>query len=81
MKIKLRDEVEDTITGFHGTVVAQAEYLNGCVRFGVQPRVTKEGELPDWQWIDEQQLNTVERREQPDVNDGLGGPAEAPPRF
>ena len=81
MTIKLRDQVEDTITGFQGTVVARAEYLNGCVRFGVQPTVTDKGKLPDWQWIDEQQLNVIEKREQPAASAATGGPAEAPPRF
>ncbi len=81
MTIKLRDQVEDTITGFRGTVVARAEYLNGCVRFGVQPRVIEEGKIPEWEWVDEQQLTVIEKSEQPAPSAETGGPAEAPPRF
>ena len=72
MTVKLRDKVEDTITGYRGTVVAKAEYLNGCIRFGVQPTVTKEGELPDWQWMDEQHRNVIEKRQQPAASAATG---------
>jgi hypothetical protein len=33
MNIALRDQVEDVITGFKGTVIARSEWLNGCVQF------------------------------------------------
>ena len=81
MKIKLGNKVEDVITGFHGTAVARAEYLNGCVRFGVQPTVVQEGKLPNWQWIDETQLRVTETKQTPATLAPTGGPAEAPPRF
>ncbi len=81
MPIKMRDHVEDIITGFHGTVVARAEYMNGCIRFGVQPRVAEAGKLPEWQWIDEPDLVVVENAQETVPLEVKGGPFEAPPRF
>jgi hypothetical protein len=36
--------VKDTITGYSGIVVARHEYLNGCLRFSLQPdKLDKDG--------------------------------------
>ena len=44
MAINLGDKVTDTISGYSGIVVARYEYLNGCVRFQVEPdKLTKDG--------------------------------------
>jgi len=53
-KIELGVKVKDNITGFEGTTVARAEYLNGCIQYQL------EGDMPtkpgDDIWIDEQRL-------------------------
>ncbi len=54
MSVNLGAKVQDSLTGFSGTVVARAEYLFGCVRCEVV------GNDPDKNvWIDEQRLELV----------------------
>lgn len=55
-EIKLGDLVRDKITGLLGVAVVKSEYLNGCVRFGVQPRELHEGKPIDSFYFDEPQL-------------------------
>jgi len=61
--IKLGQLVKDVITGFQGIAQCRMEYLNGCVRFYVQPKAftDKDGKLtiPDSQAFDEEQLEIV----------------------
>ena len=60
-KIKVGATVKDIITGFTGVVMARAEYLTGCERYGILPKgLTAEGKIPDWEWIDENRLLTTE---------------------
>jgi len=57
MGIKLGDKVKDSITDFEGVVIARIEYLNGCIRYSVQPtKLNEKGEIAETAWIDEQQL-------------------------
>ncbi len=56
---KLGDRVKDRITGFAGVVVARDEWLNGCVRYGVQATGLHDGKPVDIQWIDETQVDVV----------------------
>ena len=60
--INLGEEIKCKVSGFKGIVVAQTEYLNGCIRCGVQPKVKKDGTLPEVQWFDEPQLEVVGRK-------------------
>lgn len=39
--------VEDKITGFQGYVIYRVEHMNDCIRYGIQPQLDKEGQLPD----------------------------------
>lgn len=60
MKITLGSEVKDTITGFTGIAVARDEWINGCVRYGIQPPMTKDDkEIPIVCWIDEKQIKVI----------------------
>jgi hypothetical protein len=56
MKIELGREVKCKVTGFKGIATSRTEYLNGCFRIGVQPRVEKDGKHPDAMYVDEPQL-------------------------
>lgn len=58
--IELGQKARDTVTGFQGVAVAYTKWLNGCMRFGLQPPVDKEGKLPEAQWFDEPQIELVE---------------------
>lgn len=58
--IELGDEVEDITTGLRGIVTSRTEYLNQCVRLGVQPRYNeKEQKLPDSYYVDEHAARVV----------------------
>ena len=57
--VKLGDMVKDKITGFEGLTLEKSEYLNGCIQFEVQPRIDKEGKIPESSHIDEQQLEVI----------------------
>lgn len=77
--IKLGSEVEDVVTGFKGIITARAEYLNGCMRLYVQPKVDKDGKHQEGLWIDEPQLiMTGETNIQPGTRD-KGGPIQNAP--
>ena len=58
-KFKLGQEVKDIVTNFKGVVVARTQYLNKCVRYGIQPTELKDGKPVDWIYIDEEQLEAV----------------------
>lgn len=60
--IKLGDKVKDKISGFTGIAVSRIEYINGCIQYGVKPRVKKNGEMPDIQYIDEKQLSIISKK-------------------
>lgn len=59
MGIKLGQEVRDRITGFKGIATVKMEFLNGCRRFAVQPKVDKKGEVPDDKSFDEPDLEII----------------------
>ena len=50
--------VRDVVTDFEGAVIARTEWLNGCVRYGVQSRKLKNEAPVDTQWFDAQQLES-----------------------
>jgi hypothetical protein len=60
MDIALGSKVFDRITGFEGIAVARVEYINGCVQYCVQPRVDKDGKVPDSQYLDDKRLEVVD---------------------
>lgn len=82
MRIQLGQRVRDSVSGFEGIVVCRAEWLNGCVRFSVQPRVDKDGKLPEMQWIDEGQCEAMAEppAENPVAQPRKGGPRNDPVR-
>jgi hypothetical protein len=71
MSVKLGTIVTDRITGFQGIAVCRIEYLNGCVRYGVQPAAIG-NKIEEPTYIDEQQLT---------AHSGVtsGGPGSVPP--
>ena len=58
-KVKLGQEVRDKVTGFQGIAISITEYLQGCKRIEVQPKVDKDGKLMDMACFDEPQLEIV----------------------
>ena len=78
--IELGSKVRDRVTGFTGTATARVEYLNGCVQYCVKPRMSKKGEMPEGQYIDDKQLEVIEEDELSIKATETGGPAADAPR-
>ena len=68
--------VRDKITGFEGFVILRVEHMNGCLRYGIQPKVDKEGKRPDFVVIDGPNLTIVDP-----PTDGLEKTSETPNTF
>lgn len=61
IQIKFGSIVKDRVTGFKGMVVARVEYFNGCIQYGIRPKMKKgeTGKRPDVEYIDEQHLEVI----------------------
>lgn len=59
-KFKRGDTVRDKVTGFTGIVVARYDYISGCNRYCVQPKVGADGKMPDSTNIDEPALEQLD---------------------
>lgn len=71
--------VRDTVTGLKGIIDTRAEWLNGCLRYSVQPKMKKaDKETPKSYWVDEAQLEQigegVRRADKPEQVARTGGP-------
>ncbi len=73
MKIELGDEVKCKITGFKGTAISKQEHINGCSHYQIQPKIKKDGTLPDAEWVDELQLEVTKKKKISRKTD-TGGP-------
>jgi len=54
--IELGSKVKCKYTGVIGVAVVRAEFINGCVQYGVAQPVKKDGTLPEETAIDEKSL-------------------------
>lgn len=78
-RINLGDRVKDKVSGFEGTVVARTEWLNGCWRMVVAPRVDKDGKMGDTHSFDEPQLELVIEKAAKQGSKKTGGPESIKP--
>ena len=69
--IKLGSKVKDKITGFTGVAVQRIEYLYGCVRYGVEGKVGKDGKAP-FEYFDTQRLERIGKAVEPVVQETGG---------
>lgn len=46
-EVNLGDRAKDNITGFTGIVVAITKWLHGCDRIVIQPKMGKDGKVPE----------------------------------
>lgn len=76
--MQLGDMMRDTITGFTGVAISKHEYLNGCVRWSLQPKDMKDGKPVESQSFDEEQLELVSTGTRKFVTP-KGGPARYEP--
>ncbi len=75
MKIKLGETYTDRITGFSGIAMAKTEYYNGCNRVALQAPLDKDGKIPEYEWVDETQLQATKP-----AKDNGGGPRPDAPK-
>ena len=52
-EIKLGSQVKDKVSGFHGIASGCCMYLSGCRHIQIQPKVGRDGKLPEAKWFDE----------------------------
>lgn len=81
--IKLGSRVRDNVTTLEGIAISRTEYLNGCVRYGIQPQIVKDGKSADVEWVDEQQMEIINKPEGEEANEKpstvrTGGPGVVP---
>ncbi len=60
--IELGQEVKDKVTGFKGIASGKCIYLSGCTHVCIQPKVEKDGKLPDAKWFDEPMVEVVSKK-------------------
>lgn len=71
--IELGDKVKDKYCGFTGIAVSKTIYINGCVQFGVLPKVDKTNKVVDPVEIDEENLVVVKPKKKAKIPKPLGG--------
>lgn len=74
----LGSTLRDKVTGFTGIATSRVVYLNGCVQYGISPKV-KEGEMkhPDTEYIDVSQLEFIDAGVYVPMKE-TGGPQHCP---
>jgi hypothetical protein len=77
-KFNLGDRVKDAVTGFTGVCIARYEWLNGCVRYGVQNEKLKDGKPTEEVSIDQGQLALVKAAAVKVAPIDTGGPMPTP---
>ncbi len=75
---QLGDTVKDSISGFEGVVIGITEWIYGCRRCGVQPKILHDGKPIPAEWFDSPQLHVIERNGEPIGKDpkAPGGPRD-----
>jgi hypothetical protein len=56
-KIELWQTVTDRVSGFRGVVTGRCDYMTGCNRYQVTPKVGADGKWQDSVWFDEHVLD------------------------
>ena len=74
-------KVRDRVTKIEGVIDMRAQYLNGCIRYSVQPEAKEVNpeKMPASYWIDEAQLEYLNQglNAEPVVQSPTGGPTES----
>lgn len=78
--IKLGQEVEDIVSGLTGIAIARTEWLNGCTRICVQPKLDKDGKFVDSMDFDEPQLKVINENPLKRGPTDTGGPMGYSPK-
>lgn len=84
MEADLGDEVLDPISGVKGTVTGRCDFLNGCTRMCVQPKLDKDGTMVTAEWFSGPRLKVTKKKSKPipPPEKRPGGPMmKLPPRY
>lgn len=57
--------VKDRVTHFEGTATGVTFDLYGCIQTAVQPKIDKDGKIPDGRWLDVGRLSHGDERTMP----------------
>ncbi|MGR3179803.1 MAG: hypothetical protein ACUZ8E_17325 [Candidatus Anammoxibacter sp.] len=80
-KYDLGIRVRDRVTGTEGIIDMRTEYLNGCIRYSVQPKAKTPNpeKMPESYWFDENQIEFVDNglNDNPVRKRLTGGPVES----
>jgi hypothetical protein len=79
-KFKNGDKVRDKISGLEGTITCVATYMNGCIRYSIQPGLDGDGHYQESEVIDEQQLEII-KPEKAKKKKPLGGDRPFQPKY
>ena len=60
--ITLGDKVRCKITGFEGIATTRTEFINGCVQYGITPKIKKGEKYPESVEVDEQQVEVISKK-------------------
>ena len=81
-KYSLGNIVRDCVTGFEGMIDSRTQWLNGCIRYSVQPqKLTKDGDPVKNIWVDEEQLVLINPTASERNVRQTGGPQNDPDTF
>lgn len=73
--IQLGDKVKCKVTGFTGIAIGKTEWLNGCIRWTVQPHGTdKDGKIFASECFDDKQLAVIKNQSVDVTPKRTGGP-------
>lgn len=78
--IPLGAEVVDRVSGLKGTVTAETTHINGCIQCAVQPKVDKDGKLPevivfDYKRLEKKGAGVSDEARKPLPRRSTGGPS------
>lgn len=74
-KFHFLDEVKSKLCPtFKGKVVAMAFFITGCVKVAIQSPELKDGSPINWEWLSEEELELVTKREMSFNSPIKGGP-------
>jgi len=80
-KYELGVKAKDRVSGIEGILDMRAEYLNGCIRYSIQPKIlkSKPAEIPGSYWVDENQIELISKglNKKPVKKSATGGPTES----
>lgn len=83
-KHELGKEAKDLVTGFKGIILCRMQWLTGCNRYGIQPKMGKDGKTEEIKYFDENQIAITGKGVELGLTQtqrGTGGPQPNPAKY